>query len=48
MILKLLFPCDYFDKSAPDSAYSEEYTIVKSIGFDIVLFDYDEFLETKK
>lgn len=48
MKLKLLFPCDYFDKSAVDSAYSEEFAIAKSIGFECVLFDYDEFLETKK
>jgi hypothetical protein len=48
MKLKLLFPCDYFDKSAPDEAYKEEYAIAKSIGFDIVLFNYDEFLEEGK
>ena len=48
MKLKLLFPCDYFDKSAVDEAYKEEYAIAKSIGFDIVLFNLDEFLEEGK
>ncbi len=48
MTLKLLFPCDYYDNSAVDSEYSEEYEIAKSMGFNIILFNYDEFLETKK
>jgi len=48
MELKLLFPCDYFDKSAIDEAYSEEYAIAKSLGFDIILFDYDKFIQTSK
>jgi len=47
MLLKLLFPSDYFDKSAPDEAYKEEYAIAKSLGFGCLLFDYDEFIETK-
>lgn len=46
--LKILFPCDYFNTKEVDEAYVNEYNIAKSLGFECVLFNYDEFLETKK
>jgi len=48
MKLKILFPCDYFDHKIADEAYRSEYEIAKSLGFECLLFDYDDFLETKK
>lgn len=48
MKLKLLYPCDYFNHKEVDEAYAQEMTIAKSLGFDCLLFNYDEFIETKK
>ena len=46
--LKILFPSNYFDKRLVESEYSKEMEIAQSLGFDCVLFDYDDFLDSGK
>jgi hypothetical protein len=43
-----LFCNDYFDKTQPDSDYTEEYLYVKKMGIPVYLFSLESFLESKK
>ncbi|MDP4181341.1 MAG: hypothetical protein Q8942_09640 [Bacillota bacterium] len=45
MKTKILYPSDYFDIKSVDANYNNEYeTACKFPEFDIILYNYDEFV----
>lgn len=43
--INILFPCDYFDKKIVEDIYKEEYEQVIKFDFNMILFDYDTFIQ---
>ncbi len=46
MNITILFPCDFFDNKKVESDYENEYIEACKLGFDIELYNYDEFVRT--
>lgn len=44
----ILFPSDYFNRNKIDAELEQEYDAAKKAGFDVMLFDYSSWFETKK
>lgn len=41
--MRLLYPCDDYDKKQPDATYQEEYIAAKAIGIDCSLYSVENF-----
>ena len=41
--MRLLYPCDYFDKKQPDETYQEEYIAAKAAGLSCSLYSVEDF-----
>jgi hypothetical protein len=46
--LSVIFPCDYFNPKNPDSEYAAEYQAAKDLGFNVALFNHDDFINEHK
>lgn len=44
----LLFPSDYFNRNKIDAELEQEYEAAIKAGFDVMLFDYSSWFESKK
>lgn len=44
----LLFPSDYFNRNKIDAELEQEYEAAKKAGFDVILFDYSSWFDSKK
>lgn len=48
MFKTIIFPCDYFEKRKVDMELSQEYNSALANGFEVILFDYNEFIESNR
>lgn len=44
----ILFPSDYFNRNKIDAELEQEYDAAKKAGFDVMLFDYSSWFESRK
>lgn len=44
----ILFPSDYFNRNKIDAELEQEYIAAKKAGFDVMLFDYSSWFESRK
>jgi hypothetical protein len=44
----ILFPSDYFNRNKIDAELEQEYKAAIKAGFDVLLFDYSSWFESKK
>ena len=44
----IMFPPDYFNRNIIDAELEQEYIAAKTAGFDVMLFDYSSWFESKK
>lgn len=44
----ILFPSDYFNRNKIDVELEQEYEAAKKAGFDVMLFDYSSWFESRK
>ena len=45
MRLHLLYPANPLRRSEPDELYAEEHATARDLGFDVSLFQFEEFLD---
>lgn len=48
MKVNIIFPCDYFNKNQVEYDYQSEYLEAIKFNFNIILFDYDYFVQEDK
>ncbi len=46
--MKILFPSEPFNPKEVDSSFKAEYEAAKLVGFDVFLFDHDEYVSSEK
>lgn len=44
----ILFPSDYFNRNKIDAELEQEYEAAIKTGFDVMLFDYSSWFESRK
>lgn len=44
----ILFPSDYFNRNKIDVELEQEYEAAIKTGFDVMLFDYSSWFESRK
>lgn len=45
--MNILFPSHPFSIGEPDPSMAQEYNVAKSLGHNVMLFDYDKFIRNE-